>query len=1345
MTLTRGGTRLVVGVALAFLLGCSSRDSDEQSRRANSGPRDHGSWIIPNEILIETDGSRSVTEIKDDLREIGVPVVEVTPLLAGTMDPVPQRPVHRCLQIAGVSFKVETEKPVAASLITDHLRYVVSSEPHAVRTASVTPNVNVQVNAIRKAVREKDHETVLRLTAEFFDTQPRTLPGATLAFVAESRLEALRALGRDDEVLNEVLRLCQELDLDKDRRGELHRQALAVLKTKGDPAALRAWEDTIIADRELKFSLVGREIRMRRMDEEKKGAEARARFAAIARIDTLIAEEKWVEAAELAWRQLHDHARVVEILEPHWKTIQDKAQFVRAVKILGRMYVELKKSYELATLAHEMVQRLVPADLPEFEPLLIKGLIAARTERVEIVARLEDAVVRLFPGNPTALQIVAERARVQTEQQAAVALEYKRIYEFNDPLNKFLWGFHSRTEVRPLDTRSWFIRTLTSQEAPPSRYDLHVIEALRKIQTFHPAVVAVIDSGIDANHPDLKDMIAYNAGEMGPWLGAPRDSVCRDLSCNGVDDDGNGFKDDVVGFNFVSGTGNTTDDDAHGTHVSGTIAAAFNGVGVSGVNPGARILPVKVLDDEGRGTVQQIAAGVAYAVAQGARVINLSLGGPYASPLEQRIYACANEEGAIVVAAAGNNGSNIPNYPSDFENVISVAASTYDGERTSFSNYSLNVDITAPGLQILSTFPMSRDVKDESIYTPGLQGYASFSGTSMATPMVAGIASLLLSAHPEYTRADVIVRLLASGLAVNSANDRRAHYYLGAGIADAAAALDAQPQPLLRVPHSQKSKVVETETVDVASHRIRVTFDVMSEWIPLTETPTDVRVGEEFQGFVTIDNYEVQPLNGGSFRVILNLVTQPALTAIEQIPIGLRYGDGKDVWFGVKIEPFLRRYAPAPLEYGGPDSGLWLPGQWSLGLWSKLQPDGSVWTGSIRKIDRQWEDELVVGRMSQDGQWLPGFPRTFRVVGLFPELVPEPFDWDGDGYDDVVIGSSNASRDTQGRNDGEVLPGVQVLSAQGQWIARASISTGGILNILPTHTLGGSRLTVVRTEGTAPGFGVDVRPARIDIFGQQLETLSSTPVSIKKNSEPLIASCAFVKEGGETPVVLTELPSRVAMVIPPGDRRDNPVDTEVRVFNASGAVENIETWTDEVAKDARCGTLVPNEGHYLVTNGAVEGKRVESVVKARSLAVMPSQLLWSKRHSNNRGRRSIRVVELRDQENVIPAVIYNSDPRGLMVAAGATGLPLAGFPARAPRSTLISGFLSDVAIVDWDHDGRSDLVVNEPARWAHVYSFDGALTKSYELPGNVWGSGVGLPGGQSLWLTGHRGIHKLLY
>lgn len=273
-------------------------------------------------------------------------------------------------------------------------------------------------------------------------------------------------------------------------------------------------------------------------------------------------------------------------------------------------------------------------------------------------------------------------------------------------------------------------------------------EAWAKGYTGKGVVVAVVDTGVDYNHEDLKNNIWTNT---------------KEIAGNGIDDDGNGYVDDVRGWNFAENNNNTLDKNGHGTHVSGTIAGQRNNYGVTGIAYDAKIMPIKVLNDSGSGSYSAIANSIYYAVNNGANVINLSLGGSFSNRTLQNAIEYASTKGAIVVMASGNDGRSQPDYPARYANNTGIAVGAVDKNKNlaDFSNRSGTNQlayVTAPGVNVYSTVPNNQ--------------YAAYNGTSMATPHVAGVVALMLSANRNLTPAQV--RQIITETAENNASAAKA-------------------------------------------------------------------------------------------------------------------------------------------------------------------------------------------------------------------------------------------------------------------------------------------------------------------------------------------------------------------------------------------------------------------------------------------------------------------------------------------------------------------------------------------------------------------------------------------
>ena len=325
-------------------------------------------------------------------------------------------------------------------------------------------------------------------------------------------------------------------------------------------------------------------------------------------------------------------------------------------------------------------------------------------------------------------------------------------------------------------------------------------------------LVAVIDTGIDFNAPDLS-------------------STNR-----------------RPGHDFVNNDNDPTDDHSHGTHVAGTIAQSTNnGQGVAGVAFEAELLPVKALRADGTGTYENIIKGIAYAVDQGAKVINLSLAGQNPSQALREAVQLAHSRGVLVVSAAGNSNSAVQ-YPGAYDEfVLTVGATDFNGNRARYSNFGPAIDLVAPGGDI--TMDENNDEYGDGVLqmtfkTPGNYTYLFFEGTSMASPHVAGLAALLFSLRPDASPNEI------EGYMVQTAQNRGSPEEYGAGLIQAAAALGSvapvpppppsptfTPSPTTAAPVPPTDTPTPTEPIDEHEPDLP-TFTPTPTPEPITPTPT---------------------------------------------------------------------------------------------------------------------------------------------------------------------------------------------------------------------------------------------------------------------------------------------------------------------------------------------------------------------------------------------------------------------------------------------------------------------------------------------------------------------------
>lgn len=289
--------------------------------------------------------------------------------------------------------------------------------------------------------------------------------------------------------------------------------------------------------------------------------------------------------------------------------------------------------------------------------------------------------------------------------------------EFNDPLLSKVWSF---------------------QDAAENGISVNASYKENGKNVTAPIIVAVVDTGVDVQHEDLKDVVWINTNEI-PY--------------NGIDDDQNGYVDDVNGLNTLvrnkngQATGDITPIHPHGTHVSGTIAAKQNnGKGIAGIASNVKIMALLTVPKNGDESDVDVAEAFIYAAKNGARIINCSFGKKLNEGhklIPETLNFIAEKYGVLVIAASGNDSKDIDRrltYPASFpnENLLVVASTTSRGRMSSFSNYGqINVDVAAPGSSILSTVPKNK--------------YESMSGTSMATPTTVGVAAEILAHYPQLT------------------------------------------------------------------------------------------------------------------------------------------------------------------------------------------------------------------------------------------------------------------------------------------------------------------------------------------------------------------------------------------------------------------------------------------------------------------------------------------------------------------------------------------------------------------------------------------------------------------
>lgn len=496
---------------------------------------------------------------------------------------------------------------------------------------------------------------------------------------------------------------------------------------------------------------------------------------------------------------------------------------------------------------------------PDYVPGEILVKFKPQVGSLSVQRSLQAEGVRVLNVSPRSgvmrLQVVPGRenetiSRLQDRGGLEYAIPNYRIEALNDP-----------NDVYYQNGTQWAIDIINA----PQAWDIHTGSS--------HVVIAVVDTGMDLDHPDLAAKLWVNGGE---------------IPNNGSDDDGNGYTDDVNGYDFLNlDTIPDDDDHYHGTHVSGIAAAVTNNsLGVAGVSWGAKIMPLKILGAAG-GSIADLEEAIYYAVDNGAQVINLSLGAKYSkwpcgwTNVETALNYAVNNN-VLVVVASGNDGQNGVNCPGAYDQVMAVGSTTQTDARSSFSNYGPRLDITAPGSSIYSTFPGT---------------YSYLSGTSMATPHVAGLAALIWSMDPTLTATQVrnIIQTTADDLGTAGWDQ-----YFGYGRINAYQALDSlveidllettgQPlaTPVLFLADDVETDPIPAEkTVQVVTSSPEVitwtaTISPAVSWLNLTPPPSgQISMSSSDQFMLTAS----KPVTYGSYSTSL-IVTGTTSTGVEVAPV----------------------------------------------------------------------------------------------------------------------------------------------------------------------------------------------------------------------------------------------------------------------------------------------------------------------------------------------------------------------------------------------------------------------------------------------------------------------------
>jgi len=506
----------------------------------------------------------------------------------------------------------------------------------------------------------------------------------------------------------------------------------------------------------------------------------------------------------------------------------------------------------------------------------------------------------------------------------------------DDPLFNELWGLHN-----------------TGQTGGLADADMDAPEAWEIYQGKEKVLVGVLDTGIDYNHEDLNANMWQNPVE--------RDGMA------GVDDDGNGFVDDIYGVDFSNEDGDPMDDNGHGTHVAGTIGAIpNNSIGVTGVAPNVQLMAIKFLDYKGRGSTLHALDAIHYAMDHGVQVLNNSWGFDVWSQSLENLMDEAKSNGMVIVAAAGNDNTSKSFYPAANDGVIAVAAMDRFNRRAHYvppyaTNFGPVVAVSAPGVSIRSTLPNNR--------------YGPKNGTSMAAPHVSGLAALLLSQHPTLDPYQVEYRIRASVDPVNT------YQYIGSGHVNAEKVLqntETFPIAILRTNHDQNRTIQIRGT---AGGQWRLSYglgDNPTQWVDIQSSAIPVYNGILFDGF---DTAPLQP-GVNTFRLIVDRGNQVEIR-----------------------RPYVKTSNDPPVVDAGEDQTIFLP---DYAVLEGTVTDDGLPNPPGEIVRENWVIESSFPEKAKDKAYLTYIFSIKETRAYFPEpgiytLRLDAFDGELEGSDRVEI------------------------------------------------------------------------------------------------------------------------------------------------------------------------------------------------------------------------------------------------------------------------------------------------------------------------------------------------------
>ena len=814
----------------------------------------------------------------------------------------------------------------------------------------------------------------------------------------------------------------------------------------------------------------------------------------------------------------------------------------------------------------------------------------------------------------------------------------------------------------------------------------------------HDVVVAVTDTGVDINHPDLKDNIWINPGE---------------IPGNGEDDDENGFIDDIHGWNFENDSNEVTPDEddwwdiaGHGTNVAGVIAAVGNnGQGVSGINWQCSIMALRLSIMI---TSEEVALALDYAAANGVDVLNMSFGadefGPDGDPIVKEAIDNAFAQGVLLTASAGNADTTKPNYPAAYYNVMAVASTNGEDIKTGHSSFGTWVDITAPGTDIVTT-----DLNGEYIAT---------AGTSFSAPYVGAVGALVMAHRPELTNVEVRAILENTTDPVYYGDINPIQGYIGTGRVNAYEALMAADQrhPLGEIVAPRQEQIFASDGNDIPlvlfvhgdSYRLEYTSYGNEDWQLLDENSAL----PDPNGLIHLSF--ANP-GAGIFELRLSVDTDGA-THIDRKTFGLEYAPNM---------------APWPIPEDAEEADTWYYGS---PLCLDVDGDGRneiVQASTLFSEDSYWPEGGVT-IWKEDGTTLPNWPmaKGSNLSGLNASgLAVGDIDGDGD-YEIVVVDDYMVMATALHVESGEVVDGNWPIEVGGYWYAY--IMGSPILADLDGD--GDSEIIVALDEESRESDGLFAIQGDGSFLWQRRYTTEG-PMSVADfdgDGDVEIALCGY---GPGITRVYTFILDHNGQQIKRW-KGGSKKGTAIVDLDADGEFELVFCTEDKVMAvhidgstvwEARVGDLLGDDGDGALSVGDVDGDGlseiyVSSYVEADGFAF---SLIHAFDHQGNELSDAGFPKTMMGMASYSPPLIGDIDGDGQKeLVMGATGAPMMAWEADGsvtpgfPMFDLSTDYLTSAVLEDLDKDGDIEMMLNGYDFQFHVIDLPG----SYNPDVIDWGS-----------------------